>query len=101
MLEKSIDRCDYRDPASQVYGREALRANPFYAELADWEISFVLHPPAGLPSKPSGDSVAAAKRLLEKYKSEIVSAARDEESLNATLDQLMGNLPANALPVGR
>lgn len=101
MLEKSIDRGDYRDPSSQVHGREALCANAFYAELADWEIEFIVKPLVSLPSKPSGDSVATAKQMLEKYKSEILLAAKNESSLDTQIDQLMSPLAGNASFVGR
>jgi alpha-N-acetylglucosaminidase len=68
MLARSIDRGDYRDPASQVYGRESFRANGFYSELADWEIAFTRHPPRDLSSAPQGDSLALVKQMLEKYR---------------------------------
>ena len=66
-LLESIDKGDYRDPNSQVLGRESFRANPFYDQLADWELAFVANPPKDLPAKPKGDSVELAKRFLEKY----------------------------------
>jgi alpha-N-acetylglucosaminidase len=68
MLAQSIDNGDYRDPPSQVHGRESFRANPFYSQLGDWEIAFTRHPPRDLPSTPQGDSLALVKRMLEKYR---------------------------------
>ena len=67
MLARSIDRGDYRDPASQVYGRESLRANGFYSELADWEIAFTRRPPRNLLGT-AGRLLAPAKQMLEKYR---------------------------------
>ena len=68
MLAQSIDKGDYRDPSPQVYGRETLRANPFYSNLADWEIAFTHNPPQSLPAKATGDSIALAKLLIAKYR---------------------------------
>lgn len=97
MLRGSIDRGDYRDPAAQVHGREAFRANGFYASLADWEISQVNHPPADLPSAPAGDPVATAAGMLEKYRAAIQLAVADENALCLALDRELTRLPDNAV----
>jgi len=60
------DGTSYQDPKNRVYGREAFRANPFYNQLADWELRFI-HTHHPLPSKPQGDEIETAKHLLEKY----------------------------------
>ncbi len=101
MLAQSIDKGDYRDPDARVHGREALRANAFYSELVDWEIGFVKNPPKDLPSKPAGDGVATAARLLAKYKPEIVQAAAGAAELDAALDGLPDALPGNAVRIGQ
>jgi hypothetical protein len=58
----------YRDPGAQVNGRESLRANLFYSELADWELAFTLNPPNGLPTGPVGDSNVLARQMIAKYR---------------------------------
>ncbi len=73
MLLESIDKGDYRDPPSQVYGRESFRASPFYSSLADWELAFVAHPPDDLPATPQGDSLALVQKLLETYRPRLVA----------------------------
>lgn len=103
MLARSIDKGDYRDPAPQVYGRETLRANPFYAELADWEIAFTHNPPKDLPAKPVGDSIALAKQLIAKYRPVLEKAYTPEfqQKLAAALAEATSSLPTGAVLIGR
>ena len=103
MLAQSIDKGDYRDPASQVCGRESLRANPFYSDLADWEISFTRNPPLALPSKPQGDSIALAKRMIAKYREVLATACTPEyqRQLAADLADVFTQLPAGITKIGR
>ena len=103
MLAQSIDKGDYRDPASQVWGRESLRANPFYSDLADWEISFTRNPPLTLPSKPQGDSIALAKRMIAKYREVLATACTPEyqKQLAADLADVFTQLPAGTTKIGR
>ncbi|MCP5537490.1 MAG: alpha-N-acetylglucosaminidase [Akkermansiaceae bacterium] len=71
MLESSIEQGNYQDPGKQVHGRESLRANAFYAELATWEIAFAAHPPRDLPAAAHGDPVAVTRALFKKYRPHI------------------------------
>jgi alpha-N-acetylglucosaminidase len=87
MLGQTIDKGDYRDPDSQVHGRESLRANPFYSQLADWEIAFAHTPPKDLPAKPRGDAVALAKQMLAKYRP-VLELAYAPESQTKLADRL-------------
>jgi alpha-N-acetylglucosaminidase len=103
MLGQSIDKGDYRDPAPQVYGRESLRANPFYSDLADWEIAFTRNPPENLPSVPQGDSIALATALLMKYCDTMEAAYTKEyqKKLAADLANATSPLPAGAIRIGQ
>ncbi|MBN8457499.1 MAG: alpha-N-acetylglucosaminidase [Verrucomicrobia bacterium] len=103
MLAKSIDKGDYRDPAEQVYGRETLRANPFYSELADWEIAFTRNPPKTLRSKPVGDSITLAKQLIARYRPvlEATYAPETQQTLAAALADAASPLPAGAIRIGQ
>jgi alpha-N-acetylglucosaminidase len=49
-----------------VYARPAMRANDFYSRLADFEEAWPNQKDA-YPSMPTGDSVAIAYELFEKY----------------------------------
>lgn len=101
MLRESIGRGDYRDPGAQAHGREAFRANDFYASLADWEISCVNQPPIDLPAAPSGDPLRTARKMLEKYRPAIRQAVAGEAALGQALDQALTQLPDNATLIGR
>ena len=54
----------------QVYGREAWRANDFYASLADWELQWINTPksPWRKLDASGGDELACANSLLAKWK---------------------------------
>ena len=54
----------------QVYGREAWRANAFYASLADWESEWINTPKNNWKSLDvgSGDEIACARALYAKWK---------------------------------
>lgn len=97
MLGQTIDKGDYRDPGEQVHGRESLRANPFYSQLADWEIAFSRNPPHDLPAEPRGDSIALAKQLIAKYRP-VLELAYTPESQTKLADRL--NEKASPLPDG-
>lgn len=56
----------YEDPKRQSHGRESLRANEFYSELADWEIAWN-KTPRKLAPVSNLDRVAFAKYLFKKY----------------------------------
>lgn len=60
----------YRGKSKMVYGREAFRGNKFYDKLADFELDFVSSQKFPIP--PSGDTLAIAKELSEKYKNKIL-----------------------------
>lgn len=49
------------------YGREPFRANPFYSKLADWELNWVNTPAPVTNPITSGDEVALARQLHDKY----------------------------------
>lgn len=51
----------------QVFGREQLRANDFYAQLDDWEKSWIKKNKK-LNPKPVGDDLDIVKELFLKYK---------------------------------
>ncbi len=51
----------------QVYGREALRANKFYDELANWEIEWV-ESQKNIDPTPRGDEVTVVNTIIEKYR---------------------------------
>lgn len=89
-LRTSIDKGDYRDPASQVYGRESFRANAFYKDLATWETAFI-NTHNELPSQPRGDTLAIARQLVAKYESEIIAKSAPEASkrIDRRLDALL------------
>ena len=87
-LGRSIATADYRDPPATNYGREGFDATPFYKDLARWEIAFANNPPDDLPATPSGDPVATAQRMLEKYRAEILAdlaGAADRDAMIAAL----------------
>lgn len=50
----------------EAYGRPALRANAFYARLADWEWQWISSR-HDLPAEPQGDAAALATGLAAKY----------------------------------
>lgn len=69
MLRQSLDKgTGYSEKGLKLtHGREAFRANAFYSELGDWELSFVekshvLHEPV-----VQGDEVEVAGRMFRKY----------------------------------
>jgi alpha-N-acetylglucosaminidase len=102
MLTQSIEKGDYRDPRSQAYGRESLRANPFYSQLADWEIAFTHNPPKSLPSQPQGDSIALARQMIATYRPVLQKAYAPEyqRRLAADLADAFSPLPAGAIKIG-
>jgi alpha-N-acetylglucosaminidase len=54
----------------QVYGREAWRANDFYASLADWELQWINTPKSHWRKLDagSGEELTCANELLAKWK---------------------------------
>jgi alpha-N-acetylglucosaminidase len=55
------------DQLARVMGRPGNDSSPFYRELADWEYGWCDEHGA-FPSEPTGDSIQAAQRLLEKWR---------------------------------
>lgn len=100
MLEQTVDRGDYRDPAGRVHGREALRANALYSDMVDAEIAFINHPPKDLPAQPAGDGVALARALVKKYRPEILAAVADNAAVDAENEALLEAVPAGKIKIG-
>lgn len=63
-LENKTEYSEERLP--QVYGREELRANEFYAQLDDWEKSWIKSP-KNIQPKPVGYEVEVVKETFAKY----------------------------------
>jgi alpha-N-acetylglucosaminidase len=70
MLRQSIvDKKPYTETGlKQVYGREALRANDFYNNLADWELNWIKTPKHPKPVI-TGRELATVKLIQSKYSS--------------------------------
>lgn len=100
MLAQSIDKGDYRDPRQQTHGRESLRANPFYSELADWEIAFSQTPLKSLPAKASGDSIVLASRMIAKYRAVLATTYAPEYQTKLAADLAVESLPAGFVKIG-
>lgn len=66
LREKVVNGESYRDPSRKTHGREALRANDFYSELADWEIAWN-KTPRELAPLSTLDRVSFSKVLQKKY----------------------------------
>ncbi len=103
LLGQSISKGDYRDPSAQVYGREALRANSFYSDLADWEIAFTRNPPGNLPARPVGNSIVLAGQMIAKYRQTIIEtyAPDFQQRLAEDLANATSPLPAGAIRIGQ
>jgi alpha-N-acetylglucosaminidase len=103
MLGLTIDKGDYRDPGEQVHGRESLRANPFYSQLADWEIAFAHTPPKDLLASPRGDAVALAKQMITKYRLALERAYAPEyqKMLANRLNDETTPLPVGTIQIGQ
>ncbi len=69
MLQQHLDQgTEYNeDGLPQVYGREAFRANEFYTQLADWELSFVNRPNKARTPVTEGDELKIVRELFAKY----------------------------------
>jgi alpha-N-acetylglucosaminidase len=100
-LRSSIDQADYRDPKSQVHGRESFRANEFYDSLANWE-SIYVNSHHDLPSAPAGNPVEVAYALMKKYSpifSEVYSPAA-RTALATNLAKVMAKLSSEGIIAG-
>ena len=60
---------DYVDPPNRCWGRTEFRADDIHKKLADFEDAYAANPPS-MSAEAQGDTIAIAKRLLTKYKSE-------------------------------
>jgi alpha-N-acetylglucosaminidase len=61
------------DKLPKVYGRPALRSDPFFDGLADWELNWI-HSDKNYPPFKPGDSTAVARAMLSKYEPEMRTA---------------------------
>jgi alpha-N-acetylglucosaminidase len=68
MLSNHLDNStDYiEEGLPQVYGRETLRANDFYNDLADWETSWI-ETPKSFDEVPTGNELAVVQAMYKKY----------------------------------
>ena len=69
MLQTHLDNgTNYSEEGiPMVHGREAFRANDFYNELANWELSFVAKSNKARTPITQGDEVEIASELYQKY----------------------------------
>lgn len=68
MLERKLNTGESysEEGLKQVYGRESLRANTFYTDLASWEESWIKSPKS--PKKVNaGREIKVAKHILAQY----------------------------------
>ena len=55
------------DGLALTHGREAFRANDFYSNLGDWELSYVATPGKARVPSVEGDPIVTARRMYDKY----------------------------------
>lgn len=70
MLDKCLaENREYSEEGLKLtHGREALRANDFYNELADWELNYVNTPGKLRTPITEGDEIEVVARMFDKYK---------------------------------
>ncbi|WP_443938414.1 alpha-N-acetylglucosaminidase [Pedobacter sp. MW01-1-1] len=68
-LKKNLDEnvVYSEEKLKNVHGREALRANPFYDELANWELQWI-HTPKTPEKLISGQELMTVKEIRDTYK---------------------------------
>lgn len=69
MLQKHLNAgTDYTEEGLPLnHGREAFRANDFYNELADWELSYISQTDKARVPVFQGDEIEVTRRLFGKY----------------------------------
>lgn len=69
MLQGHLDNnTEYEESTAKMdLGRQSFRANPFYDNLADWELAFVNRPGKARTPIVEGNEIELAKGMFKKY----------------------------------
>lgn len=70
MLQQHLERGTHysEEGLPMIYGREALRANDFYNELANWELDWIATEKSDIDPNPKGDEIKMVTEMLVDYK---------------------------------
>lgn len=69
MLQQHLENGTYysEEGLPMIYGREALRANDFYNDLANWELEWITTEKKDIDPDPTGDEITLVRDILANY----------------------------------